>query len=64
VTFKRPVDDRHDHDLSLSRDASAGFSSPHHLADGAWLAEVEADAGLDFPYRETLRLQIKGGTAK
>lgn len=64
VTFKRPVDDRHDHDVSLSRDASAVFSSPHHLADGVWLAEVETDAGLDFPYRETLRLQIKGGTAK
>lgn len=64
ATFRRPVDDRQDHEVSLSRDASDGFSSAHHLADGTWLVEVEAEAGLDFPYRETLRLQVRNGTAQ
>jgi nitrogen fixation protein FixH len=64
VTFRRPVDDREDHTVPLDRDFGGGFSASHDLADGAWLAEVEADAGLDFPFRETLRLQVRGGTVQ
>jgi nitrogen fixation protein FixH len=64
VTFRRPVDDREDHTVLLVRDPQSGFSASHDLADGAWLVEVEADAGLDFPYRETLRLQVRGRTVQ
>lgn len=66
ATFRRPVDDREDHVVTLLRDEDGGFSLGHELADGLWLVEVEAEAeaGLNSPYRETLRVQLIGGTAR
>ncbi len=65
ATFRRPVDDREDHTVSLAFDPGAGFTARHHLADGVWLVELDAAAaGLDFPYTETLRLNVAGGTAR
>ena len=64
ATFRRPVDDREDHTVALVREPSGGFSAVHRVPDGVWLVEIEADAGLAFPYRETLRLHAQGGTVQ
>lgn len=64
ATFRRPVNDHADHAVTLLRDEDGGFSLGHELADGLWLVEVEADAGLSSPYRETIRVQLIGGTAR
>jgi len=63
ISFKRPVDDREDHVITLAPDGDGGFTLPHAVDDGVWLIEVEADAGLAKPYRETLRVHVIGGVA-
>ncbi|RUV73239.1 MAG: cytochrome oxidase [Mesorhizobium sp.] len=64
ATFRRPIDERQDHKVRLGRDSGGGFSARHDLADGVWLVEIEANAGLANPYRETLRLHVIGGAAR
>jgi len=61
LTFKHPVDDREDQRLELSRDGDGSFTTGTVIPDGIWLVEVEADAGLAKPYRETLRIHIVQG---
>lgn len=60
VTFKRPVTDREDATVPLALDKS-GWTASHALADGAWIAVVDAEIGEDKPWRETLRFTVKGG---
>lgn len=61
LTFMRPVDDREDQTLALNRDGDGSFVSGQVVADGVWIVHVEADAGLQTPYRETLRIRLAGG---
>lgn len=61
MTFKHPVDDREDEHVVLVRDPDGSFHSEAALPDGVWLVEVEAEAGLATPYRETLRVHLAGG---
>ncbi|WP_442579278.1 FixH family protein [Mesorhizobium sp. ASY16-5R] len=63
ISFKRPVDDREDHVITLAPDGDGGFALSHEVADGVWLIEINADAGLSKPYRETLRVHVIGGIA-
>lgn len=62
LTFKRPVDDREDTRIVLTRDGDGTYRADQPIADGAWLVEVEADAGLAKPYREALRIQVVRGS--
>ena len=64
VSFRRPIDDREDHVVQLQAAEAGVFAAKHALADGAWIVEVEADAGLAHPYRETHRILIVGGVAQ
>ena len=61
LTFMRPVDDREDRRIVLDRASDGSFATADRIADGVWLVEVEADAGLQKPYRETLRIHVAGG---
>jgi nitrogen fixation protein FixH len=61
VTFRRPVDDREDHTVTLARD-SRGYAATSEVADGAWIVQIDADAGLASHYRESLRIQVVGGS--
>jgi nitrogen fixation protein FixH len=63
ISFKRPIDDREDHVITLAPDVDGGLALPHEVADGVWLIEINADAGLANPYRETLRVHVIGGIA-
>ncbi len=61
VEFKRPVGDVQDTKATFTRGAGGSLSTPVELADGAWIMEVNADAGLDDPYRHIIRVLIKDG---
>lgn len=63
IGFKRPVDDREDHVITLAPDGDGGFALPHDVPDGVWLIEINADAGMATPHRETLRVHVIGGVA-
>jgi len=60
VVFRRPVTDREDMRLELARDGDA-WQAPATLADGAWIAEIDAEIGEAAPWRETLRFTVEGG---
>lgn len=59
--FKRPVGDVNDTKVTLSADGSGLLSGPLELDEGAWIMEVNSDAGLDDPYRHIVRILIKDG---
>lgn len=59
--FRRPVDDRHDQTIALSPEGSGTLVGAVDLKDGLWIVEVAAAAGLDSPYREVRRIELKGG---
>ncbi|MCO5065327.1 MAG: FixH family protein [Rhizobiaceae bacterium] len=61
VKFMHPVDDREDERVELVKGADGIFETSHSLSDGVWLVEIEADAGLEKPYRELLRIHVAGG---
>ena len=63
ANFRRPVSDSEDVSVTLEShgDVIEGATA---LADGAWIVESLADAGLDWPYRETRRLYLRGGTVR
>ncbi|MGH6760291.1 MAG: FixH family protein [Phyllobacterium sp.] len=64
VEFKRPVGDAHDTRIELDVDAPGQLSAPVELGDGAWIAEINSDAGLDNPYRQITRFVIVNGEYK
>lgn len=61
MKFMRPVDDREDRSELLVRRDGGSFITEMPIANGAWLIEIDADAGLDKPYRETLRIHVVNG---
>lgn len=61
ATFKHPVDDREDKRIDLARGGDGIFEAAHSFSDGVWLVEIAADAGLEKPYRETLRIHVLQG---
>jgi nitrogen fixation protein FixH len=64
AVLHRPVSGQHDLSLDLRPDGSGGLVAKVDLADGAWIVEVEADAGLARPYRSVRRIIISGGTSR
>lgn len=59
--FRRPVDDRHDQTIALTPERSGTLAAPVLLKDGLWIVEIEAEAGLDAPYRDVRRIELKRG---
>ncbi|RUU34110.1 cytochrome oxidase, partial [Mesorhizobium sp. Primo-A] len=37
------------------------FAAQHMPKDGVWIVEVDADAGLEKPYRDVRRIMISNG---
>ncbi|MBX3596798.1 MAG: FixH family protein [Rhizobiaceae bacterium] len=62
LKFMHPVDDREDTVVEMVRGGDGIYEAFHPLNDGVWLAEISADAGLEKPYRELLRLQLERGS--
>jgi len=71
ANLRRPVGDADDMSVTLVA-GTDGLEAPVAVADGAWIIEIRADvaadkareAGLDHPYRETKRVQLRGGMIK
>ncbi len=64
VVFRRPVDDREDQTVELEPVEAGVFAARHMLGDGAWIVEVDADAGLPHAYRETHRILMVDGAVR
>ena len=63
ATLRRPASDREDRTVALAV-VEGGLEARADIADGAWIVEILADAGLDVPFRETRRLMVRGGAAR
>lgn len=61
VEFKRPVGDVHDTKVTLNVGDQGMLSGPVELDEGAWIMEVNSDAGLEDPYRHITRIVIQDG---
>ncbi|MBC2884494.1 FixH family protein [Ochrobactrum sp. CM-21-5] len=61
VEFKRPVGDVHDTQVTLAVREPGVLTAPVELGEGAWIVEVNADAGLDDPYRHIVRVLVRNG---
>ncbi len=62
--FRRPVSDAQDIALALAPAAGGALDAPFALGDGAWIVEIEADAGRDVPWREIHRITVRDGAIK
>ncbi|MFK4824242.1 FixH family protein [Paenochrobactrum sp. BZR 588] len=62
--FKRPVGDANDTTVELEKIADGHFKSKVELGEGAWIVEINAEAGLDDPYRQIRRFIIVNGEYK
>ena len=63
ATLHRPVGAADDMSVPLAV-AGDGLEAPLAIEDGAWIVEVLAQTGLDRPYRETRRIQLRDGAAR
>lgn len=61
VLLHRPVSGLQDTDLELTPLGDGSYAADISLADGVWIVEVEADAGLEFPYRDVRRIRVRDG---
>lgn len=61
VEFKHPVGDVHDVKSALGVRGAGLLGAPLDLADGSWIMEINADAGLEEPYRRVTRILVKNG---
>ncbi|MCB1420609.1 MAG: FixH family protein [Notoacmeibacter sp.] len=61
VKLIRPAHEGFDQVVALSPQGNGRYSAPVTLADGQWVIEVLAEAGLDTPYRHAKRIIVKDG---
>lgn len=68
AALRRPVGDADDVEVALVAAAGGGLKARPGVGDGAWIVEIRAtagaEAGLERPWRETRRVQLRGGTAR
>lgn len=62
--FRRPVSDAQDTTLALAPTPDGALDAPFALGDGAWIVEIEADAGRDVPWHEIHRIIVRDGAIK
>ncbi|MFC4626039.1 FixH family protein [Daeguia caeni] len=61
VEFKHPVGDVHDTRAVLEVRGEGILGTSIDLADGSWIMEINADAGLNEPYRRISRVLVRNG---
>lgn len=61
VKLLRPANEGQDQILELTNRGEGLHAAAAQLADGQWVVEVLAEAGLDTPYRHATRIVIKDG---
>jgi nitrogen fixation protein FixH len=61
AVFRRPVEESHDRTVALEPAGAGAVAAVVDLADGIWIVEVAAQAGLATPYRDIRRVTLRGG---
>jgi nitrogen fixation protein FixH len=61
VSFHRPVTTEEDTVLALQPAADGSVGIDWLMRDGVWILEIAAEAGLDHPYRERMRVVVAQG---
>ncbi|MER9937305.1 FixH family protein [Mesorhizobium sp. M0088] len=61
VLFRHPAYEKEDESIKLVLASGQEFAAQHLPKDGVWIVEVDADAGLDKPYRDVRRIMISNG---
>lgn len=61
ASFRRPASASEDQQVVLVRQPGGSFSAPVDLRDGLWIVEIDSEAGLEHPYRDTRRLTLRNG---
>lgn len=65
--LRRPVGDADDAEVALAA-SGGGLEAKLGVRDGAWIVEIHAtagaEAGLERPWRETRRIQLRGGNTR
>jgi len=64
ASFRRPVSDAEDATVTMAPASGGALDAPLTLRDGAWIVDIEADAGRDAPWHEIHRFSIKDGTIR
>lgn len=64
ATFRRPVGTADDRTLAFAPLTADTMEATADLADGVWIVDLTADAGLAEPYREARRILVRAGTLK
>jgi len=68
ATLHRPVGAADDAEVALAASADGGLEAALDVADGAWIVVVRATAaagaGLERPYIEARRVQLRGGSVR
>jgi nitrogen fixation protein FixH len=64
VSFRRPAYAAEDHEATLARQPDGSLAAPVDLRDGLWIVEIRTEAGLERPYRDVRRLQMRGGVVQ
>lgn len=62
--FKRPVGDANDTTVTMDKTGAGQFASKVELGEGAWIVEINSEAGLEDPYRQIRRFIIVNGEYK
>src|SRR5690554_3490633 len=60
----RPVSAAADTEIVLERSVDGSYAADVTLDDGSWIVEVEAEAGLEFPYRDVRRILVSEGAMR
>lgn len=62
IRFHHPAFDAADLEARLEPQPDGALVAQVEAADGVWIVEIEAEAGLDHPYRDTHRINLREGT--
>jgi nitrogen fixation protein FixH len=63
AALHRPVS-AEDRTLALEPAGGGALATEADLADGAWIIEIDADAGLERPYRDVRRFFVSDGAIR
>ncbi|WP_159587967.1 FixH family protein [Chelativorans xinjiangense] len=64
INLHRPVTADEDMLLKLDPVGDGAFAARHGPGDGTWVVRIEAEAGLDHPYRDVRRVTIRDGALR
>jgi nitrogen fixation protein FixH len=62
--FRRPAYEAEDQTLVLAEAGEGRHAVTQPIRDGIWIVEIDAEVGLERPYRDVRRIVVSGGVLK